>query len=179
MINQKLLNDVARHLSGRPAVAVRLQPPAWDGAGACCWKTHGEGAIIDVDPGTLDFLHAFLHEVAHLRYDFSVMTPTDVWKSIPGSLKMTSNPGTNERENKAEKQAQIWEKYAAENTWKYYSANSSLEKKLLALLDAVDPYEKPDEIETWKKHQLAVADEFHYVEFKKYKGLKNYGKSKK
>ncbi len=142
MINQKLLNDVARHLSGRPAVAVRLQPPAWDGAGACCWKTHGEGAIIDVDPGTLDFLHAFLHEVAHLRYDFSVMTPTDVWKSIPGSLKMTSNPGTNELENKAEKQAQIWEKYAAENTWKYYSAKFKSGKEIISAARCGRPLRK-------------------------------------
>jgi hypothetical protein len=153
MINQSLLNNVARHLSGRPAVVVRLQPPAWDGAGGCAWKTARGGAIIDIDPGTRDFFHTFLHEIAHLRYDFSQMTPTELWKSDPGSLK--SHPGlqlpnTPTREGKADNQAEIWHRFAVENAWKYHSGDNLLEKELLALLDVVDPYAKSNNLPNWK-----------------------------
>jgi len=165
MINQKLLNDVARYLSGLPAVVVRLQPPAWDGAGGCAWKTVSGGAIIDIDPGTQDFLATFLHETAHLRYDFPTMTPTDCWKMDPGSLKISAQTKEKNRpmEAKADVQTDRWKQYAIENAWKYYSGDNFLEKELFALL-ACPVEEKSStnqkEFETWTARQLKIRDDY-------------------
>jgi hypothetical protein len=154
MISQSLLNNVARHLSGRPAVAVRLQEPVWNGSSGACYKTERDGAIIDINPGASDFLYVFLHEVAHLRYDFSQMTQSDYWKSEAGSIKIEAGYrkelNSLPRESKADRQAEIWKRYAVENAWKYHSGDNLLEKELLALLDAVDPYAKSNNQPTWK-----------------------------
>ena len=136
MTTQKILNQVATHLSGRP-VTVRVQPPAWDFAGGCAWKTLEGWAIIDVDPGTRDPLDTLLHEIAHIKYDWRSMTPTDLWKSKPGSLKATSEERaklrTLPREGKAASQVGTWKRYAIENCWRYPGDNV-FEKQLNSLM---------------------------------------------
>jgi hypothetical protein len=96
--------------------------------------------IIDIDPGVRDFLDTFLHEVAHARYDLPKMIPSNAWKSEPGSMRADKRLNTLPRESKANAQAQNWKRYAIENCWGYFNANNALEKQLLCLLDAVDPY---------------------------------------
>jgi hypothetical protein len=154
MINMTLLRDVAKHLSGRQAVIVRYQPPVWDNASGACYKTVGGGAIIDINPGARDFLSTFLHEVAHLRYDFSQMTPANVWKYDPGSLKVKADLSTKVREDIADLQAERWKQYAIENAWRYNRGDNLLEKELLALLNASDPYRnKQSDFKDWAARQ--------------------------
>jgi hypothetical protein len=132
----KLLNELATHLSGQ-VVTVRLQPPAWDFAGGCAWKTMEGSAIVDIDPGTRDPLETFLHEIAHIKYDWRSMTPTDLWKSDPGSLKATDQERAKlralPREGKAANQVGFWKRYAIENCWRYPGYNV-FEKQLNSLM---------------------------------------------
>jgi hypothetical protein len=140
MITQELLNNVARHLSGRPGVIVRLREPVFDGSSGACYKTLKGSVIIDVNPGAQDILYTFLHECAHARYDLPKMTPSNVWKSAPGSLSMDKRLNALPRESKADKQAAVWGRYAVENCWRYFETDNVLEKQLLCLLDTVDPF---------------------------------------
>jgi hypothetical protein len=176
MMSQELLNSVASHLAGRP-VRVRIQPPVQDFANGAAYKTENGEAIIDVDPGSNNILNTLLHEIAHIRYDFNTtMTPSNFWRAEPGSYKMDSDDRklllSMPREDMANQQAAVREKYATENFWKY-SGDVVLEKQCKALLDTVDPYSrgKNPELEAWKAKQIKLADEF-VRKYKKGKGIK-------
>jgi hypothetical protein len=137
MITQNLLIQVAAHLSGRPVVAVRLQEPCWNNASGACFKTMDFKAVIDLNPGA-DVFFTFLHECAHLKFDWPAMTPSDYWKAEPGSIRRSDEvrKGLNAlpREDKANVQAGLWSRYSIENCWKYQGDNM-FEKQLKALLN--------------------------------------------
>ena len=135
---EKLLIEVAARLSGRPVIAVRVQEPPWNNMSGACWKTMGFKAVIDVNPGARDPLRTYLHEVAHLKFDWPAMDPTDLWKAEPGSLKQTDEARAQlralPREGKADMLAHTWLRYAIENCWRYQGDNV-FEKQLNSLID--------------------------------------------
>jgi len=135
---EKLLIEVATHLSGRPVISVRVQEPPWNNMSGACWKTMGFKAVIDVNPGANNPLRTFLHECAHLKFDWPAMDPTDLWKAEPGSLKILDETRKQlnalPRENKADAQAGTWARYAIEACWRYQGDNV-FEKQLNSLLN--------------------------------------------
>jgi hypothetical protein len=136
MVTQKLLIEVAAHLSGRPVISVRLQEPVWNNMSGACYKTMDFKAIIDLNPGASNVLKSFLHEIAHLKFDWPAMTPSDYWKLEPGSRNLDKAikdlQNVKSMENRTETQAGLWARFSIENAWKYQGDNI-FEKQLKAL----------------------------------------------
>jgi hypothetical protein len=122
----KLLIEVAAHLSGRPVIAVRVQEPVWSNMSGACYKTMGFKAIIDLNPGARDVLKSYLHEVAHLKLDWPAMTPSNYWKAEPGSLKIANETRSKLRALPREDEA---------DCWMFFSADNIFDKQLLALME--------------------------------------------
>lgn len=156
---EKLMGRVASHLCGGRSVTVRIQEPVWDLASGASYKTLDGRAVVDVNPGAADVFFSFLHEVSHLRNDFTQMTPTDVWREAPGSLTIPPERRASNKsrpmESKADSQAEIWRRYALENAWRFWNASNPLEKNLLALLELdPEPVVSTKFVERWRHGNL-------------------------
>lgn len=130
-----LLNDVARHLSGRD-VEVRTERLGYRGcAGLCVWNppdsSHAIKISLDpyaIPPGT-DLLRVFLHEVAHAK-DPARATKTERFE---GQIELEADGLGNK-----------WQQYANSHAHKFRNngggneANDLQRAKLLALLYSDD-----------------------------------------
>jgi hypothetical protein len=137
--NLSLFQKAAANLSGR-RVLVRFRKPAFSVGRGQAYKTENGAAVIDIAPDLTerDTLYVFLHEVSHIRDDFPDFAPADYWRAAPGSVVLNDGVQaaleTMPREHEADDQARVWLGYS-EKFYDRYQAPTTLERKLLALLE--------------------------------------------
>lgn len=128
---EDLLNAVAGHLSGKQ-VLVRYGEPESDNisaSGTCRYLPDGSCRITisDTLTGAQSRFAVFLHECAHARFD--------------GHRAAESLQVKNIREENADLQASIWQRFAEKHVYKFdSSAEPYYTKMLRALLTYTNPF---------------------------------------
>jgi hypothetical protein len=191
MIDDKLWIDAAIALSGDPNIHLRFRHPAIREFNGLAFKKDGVNTI-DIDPVKSDMgmVEILAHECAHVRdghvEDFEALSKTpgkvlDIDASGPpnsvslgvGEWSYKNAPLNVKFEYEAEMQTVAWMNYAEKHASEYSVHRPEAERYLLAL-SKWDP--EPEQLETWKQHQIELADTFQRKFGKR--GLKNV-KSKK
>ena len=138
-VTELLWMEVAAKLSGRPVV-VDWRPPALRGCRAMAFKDwrDPERAVFQINPelGDLEKFRSFLHECAHVKCDWSVMTIREEWQeALPQSWRWTNKAAHDKRydapkrESRADVQRNEWLAYAQE-----HAKGETVRDYLLALL---------------------------------------------
>jgi hypothetical protein len=108
----ELMAEVACKLSGKP---VKLRFQHNEGCYGLCRADSSGLLTIDLEPELQfyeeKFLHVFLHEISHAKFDSFIPLEFEVSDRMP----VSNNTGYKLKEIRAEKQASTWLKYAEKN----------------------------------------------------------------
>ena len=139
-INELTLK-VARHLAQRDVIIRWQNPPSESAAGQIVKTPSGQLIIYIANlEGVESRFKTLIHELSHSRLDANWIPESTDHLRPPASIKRTPEARqrwrSNWREQRAQKQADEWHKFADRNAYKYFTGyQSSMECKLLALLD--------------------------------------------
>jgi len=141
----KLTQQVARHLAGRPVTVKWQDPPSATAVGQAV-KTPAGDLVIYIGnlTGVNSRFKVYLHELSHARLDHDWIPVSTDHKREPSSIKRTQADRETWRKHPRELRAQLmadtWLQYAEQNAHKYFTGyQSSMELLLMALLDWREP----------------------------------------
>ena len=131
-----LFNMVARRLSGR-RVQVEFRKPALQGTRGFAFRDEHQAIIhvsLDLEPA--ERLKVFLHEVAHVKLHYDILSSNSMFAGEPGSVRWKAKPEHDERWNAKAKETDV-ERLAGE--WLDYveehAAGEGMKFKLKTLLE--------------------------------------------
>jgi len=137
MIDRNLFEALAPKLAGRP-VLIRWQAPYLTNFVGYAMNQNGK-AIIDIDPNLIDeeTYRVFLHECAHIKFHFALLSGQNEAHKAPksetlnyyGQVLHDQNP----IETEADKQVEKWKEYGEENAWKFFYQGKGIDLCLKAL----------------------------------------------
>jgi len=126
-----LMSQVARHVSGRPRVNVRLWEPVTSYAKAELSRSPTGTAEIRINPALSypEIYKSLCHEIGHLIYDWPVIRPSAFHLSAPDSVDDSDQARAARRVSPMEQRADLFsERLAAFGKSKSYDIYTSSEE---------------------------------------------------